>query len=64
MSDLKWWGYLHENGGIQVKRYFGSMDTQEARESPFVDAVFGPFNADGREDAINKIKEEYLKSNG
>ena len=62
MSNLKWWGYIHTNGSIQVKRYFGDpMDLAEARESPFVHKVFGPFDASSRHEATDKIKEQYLK---
>lgn len=53
----KWWGYLHNNGEIQVKRYFGDpLDIKEASESPFVRRVIRPFDATDRQDAINKIK--------
>ena len=52
-----WWGYLHTNNTIQVKRYFERLDIQEAKESPFVQKVFGPFLANSREDAINKVKD-------
>ena len=52
----KWWGYIHQNGTIQVKRYFGPNDLQDADESPFVKRVFQPFIADGREAAIKTVK--------
>jgi len=55
MSAL-WWGYLHTNGNIQVKRYFEPLDIEEARESPFVSRAAGPFEADGREDAIRQVR--------
>lgn len=53
----KWWGYIHTNGSIQVKRYFGILDTLEAEESPFVKTVIYPFEAEGREDAIQYVKD-------
>ena len=43
MEKLEWWGYLHVEGTLQVKRYFGPRDIEEAHESPFVDMVHGPF---------------------
>ncbi len=52
----KWWGYIHTNGTIQVKRYFEIRDLEEARESPFVTTVFWPFEAEDREDAIIKMR--------
>lgn len=56
MDKLKWWGYTHANGKIQVKRYSGPLDISEAEESPFVQRTFGPFDAEDRDDAINIIK--------
>lgn len=53
----RWWGYIHENGSIQVKRFFSKEDLDDARSSPFVKKVFESFDADGREDAIQKIKD-------
>jgi len=48
-----WWAYLHENGSVQVKRYFGDRrDIWEAKESPFCCQTTGPFLAKGRDDAI------------
>jgi len=52
----KWWGYLHVEGTLQVKRYFGPMDISEAQESPFVDIVAGPWECKNREEAIEKLK--------
>lgn len=54
---LKWWAYIHENGSLQVKRFFGPRDLEEAYESPFVDYVISPFEAENREEAI-KIATE------
>ena len=53
----KWWGYIHINGKIQVKRYFSEMDIEDAEESPFVSKVFRPFDAKDPGDAIKQIKE-------
>lgn len=58
MTDLFWWGYVHVNGSVQVKRYHDSlMDIEDARDSPFVTRVFSPFKAEDREDAIRYIEE-------
>lgn len=55
--ENEWWGYKHVNGTLQVKRYFGKQDINEAYESPFCDIVTGPFMAKDRDDAIEKLKE-------
>lgn len=51
-----WWGYRHVNGTYQVKRYYDRRDLEDARDSDFVDAVSEPFKAEGREDALQKVK--------
>jgi hypothetical protein len=58
MEKNTWWGYLHIEGenNIHVKRYFDRLDIEEAKVSPFVARVFGPFEATGREDAISQIQ--------
>lgn len=57
-EDEKWWGYIHVNGNIQVKRYFGADDLYDAEESPFVREVFGPFKSSGREEALKVLAEK------
>ena len=52
----KWWAYLHENGTIQVKRFFDEMDLVEAINSPFVHAITRVFEATDREDALKKAR--------
>lgn len=54
--EIEWWGYLHINGNIQVKRYFDDRDLDDAYESDFVSTVFHPFKAAGREAAIKHIE--------
>jgi len=61
MEKQKWWGYLHVNGHIQVKRYFSEQDLDEANESPFCRKVTESFDALGRDEAI-KIATDLLKS--
>lgn len=65
MSKLEWWWYVHTNWSIQVKRYFDDRDLQDARESPFVQRLFMPFEANSRDDAekyildlMNEVWEE------
>lgn len=56
-----WWGYLHINGSIHPKRYFGESDLAEAYESPFVKTVVHQFWAANREEALETIKKELLE---
>jgi hypothetical protein len=53
----KWWGYVHANGTLQVKRYFDMQDIQEASTSPFVQSIYGPFDAVDSQHALNKLKK-------
>ena len=55
---IKWWGYIHVNGSIHVKRYFSELDTDEAEDSPFVAQVIYPFKAYNREDAIIYVQHQ------
>jgi len=60
MSDIKWWGYLHTNGTIQVKRWFGDYkDYQDdCYGNPFVEKVVKPFIAESREEATKIIAQQ------
>ncbi len=57
MNEIQWWGYIHTNGQLQIKRYFGPRDITEALESPFVRTAFGPVEANSREEAQKKLME-------
>lgn len=57
MSEgIEWWGYLHTNGSIHTKRYFGELDITEAHESPFCARVVGPFEAKTGDEARATVK--------
>ena len=63
MNDkLMWWGYLHANGSIQLKRWLG--DHADYRDdcygNPFVKKVVPPFVAETREQA-EKIIEQLIR---
>jgi len=60
MDKLLWWGYVHTNGSIQVKRYFSELDIDEARESPFVKSAYGPWDCKNREEAIAKVRNSAM----
>lgn len=55
----KWWGYLHTDGSIHTKRYFGIRDIDEAVESTFVDRIYGPFEAENSDAARKRICERF-----
>lgn len=53
----KWWGYIHENGSLHVKRYFDEEDLKDAEASPFVERVLQPIEAENREQALKKFNK-------
>jgi hypothetical protein len=58
---LEWYGYLHVNGSIHLKRYRPELqrgDIDEAVESDFVSVVKGPFKAENREEAMKILRRE------
>jgi hypothetical protein len=63
MNKLQWWGYLHANGSIQVKRWFGDPEdyTTDCYGNPFVKKVVHPFSAESREQAEEIIRKELQK---
>lgn len=62
LSNTKrmWWGYLHQNGQVQVKRWFGNHKdyTDDCEGNEFVVEVVRPFAADTREAAETYIKNQ------
>jgi len=60
-NSIKWWGYIHTNKSLHVKRYFSAEDIDEAWDSPFVERVYGPWPADSREDALERLRTEAKK---
>jgi hypothetical protein len=60
MEKTMWWGYLHSNGTIQVKRWFGDRKdyTEDCEGNDFVVRVVPPFAADTREAAVAHLQAE------
>ena len=60
MNSLMWWGYLHANNTVQVKRWFGDHEDYQGdcRNNPFVQRVVKPFEANTQEEAIKIITEQ------
>lgn len=52
----KWWGYVHVNGSLHVKRYFSPEDINEANDSPFVEHVYGPWECLNADEAMSFLK--------
>ena len=64
MHSNMWWGYLHQNGTIQLKRWFGDHKdyTDDCIGNDFVQRVVKPFDApDG--DSAMRILEKRLNEN-
>ncbi len=61
LKGLWWWGYLHSNGTIQVKRWWGDHAdyTTDCEGNPFVRGLVKPFLADTW-DAAYKIISMHL----
>jgi hypothetical protein len=56
-----WWGYLHENGTVNAKRFFSQGDLDEASESPFVVHIVERFYAKNRDYALGVIIEKCMQ---
>ena len=64
ITEIEYYSYLHINGSIHVKRYFGDRgDLDEAIESDFVAIVVGPFVAKTRTDAQLKARKLINENN-
>lgn len=59
----KYWGYLHNNGSIQVKRWFGDHKdyTEDVLNNEFVVEIVKPFGAKNMEEAKTHIAKELAK---
>lgn len=57
MDKIMWWGYLHSNKTIQVKRWFGDHKDYsrapggDCYDNDFVVEIVPPFEADSRDAA-------------
>ena len=56
-NKIEWWGYLHKNNSIIVKRWFGDLKdyTDDCEDNDFVVRVVPPFEAASREQATEII---------
>jgi hypothetical protein len=62
-NKVYFWGYLHSNGRVQTKRWFGDHAdyTSDCQGNPFVLQVVPPFVAENRDIAEKTIIEELKK---
>lgn len=60
-KKIMYWGYLHQNGNIIVKRWFGDHKdyTVDCDGNDFVQKVMPPFEAISREQA-DEMAEKWL----
>mgnify|MGYP003589294431 CR=1 FL=1 len=56
---MKWWGYIHENGSLQIKRFLDDRDLEDACESPFVKRILPIVDVPSREEA-EKVLVAYM----
>lgn len=51
------WGYLHQNQTVQIKRWFGDTRDyiEDCQNNPFVLKVVSPFEAENRDEALTII---------
>jgi len=63
MNKIMWWGYLHSNGTVQCKRWFGDVQdyTTDCYGNDFVVAVVEPFEAETRAEAMKFLESELWK---
>ena len=62
MNKIMWWGYLHSNKTIQLKRWFEDIHdyTTDCIGNEFVLKVVPTFEASTHEEAMNKLKQEII----
>jgi hypothetical protein len=58
-GELQWWGYLHKDKSIVLKRYFDHKDIESANESDFVTVTYGPFEAKNRSHALSILRKRF-----
>jgi hypothetical protein len=62
MDKLMFWAYLHANGSIIVKRWFGDHKdyTDDCEGNDFIQAVMSPFAAKDAGEARAKARALFL----
>jgi hypothetical protein len=59
MNKQIFWGYIDDQGKIEVKKYFDDRTIENYERLPFVKGVFDPFYANDIWDARKMITERY-----
>ena len=57
---IMWWGYLHSNGDVQLKRWYGDHADyiDDCKDNPFVKHVVPPFEAETPAKALEILLDE------
>lgn len=57
-EPLEWWGYIHTDGTLHIKRYLSETQILDALNSDFVKVISGRVYADDKKEATKLIKED------
>jgi hypothetical protein len=62
-EKIMFWGYLHQNGSIHAKRWFGDQKdyTEDCEANDFVEQVVQPFAANTREQALGILESIFFR---
>jgi hypothetical protein len=62
-DDSMWWGYLHTNGNIVIKQWFGDIKdfTEDVEGNDFIVKIVTPFEAIGRKEAEKYLADKLKK---
>ena len=53
---MKWWGYIHVDKSLILKRYYDYEDIRDAERYDFVSVIIQPFRAGSRAEALEILK--------
>jgi hypothetical protein len=57
-DNLEWWGYIHIDGTLHIKRYYTQTQILDALESDFVKFISGRVYAKDKAEATKLIQED------
>lgn len=62
-NKTMWWGYVHQNSTLQLKRWFGDVDdyTTDCEDNEFVKQVVTPFEADNHIEALKIFRARLMQ---
>lgn len=59
---MKWYAYRNVSGAIVLEGYLSEEEMVKARASSYVEEVYGPVEANSREEARKKIQRKINES--